>query len=42
MPAAIRRFVLWLFVLCALPLAAQDYRAFADDIAQRLDAANTL
>ena len=42
MPAAIRRFFLWLFVLCALPLAAQDYRAFADDIAQRLDAANTL
>ena len=42
MPAAIRRFFLCLFVLCALPLAAQDYRAFADDIAQRLDAANTL
>ena len=42
MPAAIRRFCLCLFVLCALPLAAQDYRAFADDIAQRLDAANTL
>ena len=42
MPAAIHRFFLWLFVLCALPLAAQDYRAFADDIAQRLDAANTL
>ena len=42
MPAAIRRFFLWLFVLCALPLAAQDFRAFADDIAQRLDATNEL
>lgn len=42
MIAACRRFLACLLLLCALPLAAQDFRAFADDIAQRLDATNEL
>ena len=37
-----RRFIACLLLLCMLPLAAQDFRAFADDIAQRLDATNEL
>lgn len=39
---ACRRFIACLLLLCMLPLAAQDFRAFADDIAQRLDATNEL
>lgn len=39
---ACRRFIACLLLLCMLPLAAQDFRAFADDIAQRLDATNDL
>ena len=38
----LRRFCVFLWIFCALPLAAQDFRAFADDIAQRLDATNEL
>ena len=37
-----RRFIACLLLLSMLPLAAQDFRAFADDIAQRLDATNEL
>ena len=37
-----RRFIACLLLLFMLPLAAQDFRAFADDIAQRLDATNEL
>ena len=37
-----RRFIACLLLLCMLPLAAQDFRAFADDIAQRLDATDAL
>ena len=39
---ACRRFIACLLLLFMLPLAAQDFRAFADDIAQRLDATNEL
>ncbi|WP_298643226.1 FTR1 family protein [uncultured Cardiobacterium sp.] len=39
---AIRRFFTVLLLLCCLPVCAQDYRAFAEDIAARLDEANTL
>ena len=39
---ACRRFIACLLLLSMLPLAAQDFRAFADDIAQRLDATNEL
>ena len=42
MRAFLRRFCVFLWIFCALPLAAQDFRAFADDIAQRLDATNEL
>ena len=42
MCAVLRRFCVLLWIICALPLAAQDFRAFADDIAQRLDATNEL
>ena len=42
MRAFLRRFCVLLWIICALPLAAQDFRAFADDIAQRLDATNEL
>ena len=42
MRAFLRRFCVFLWIFCALPLAAQDFRAFADDIAQRLDATDAL
>ena len=42
MRAFLRRFCAFLWIFCALPLAAQDFRAFADDIAQRLDATDAL
>ena len=42
MRAFLRRFCVFLWIFCVLPLAAQDFRAFADDIAQRLDATDAL
>ena len=40
--STIRRLVAALLFLCCLPVFAQDYRAFAEDIAARLDATNEL
>ncbi|EHM54607.1 FTR1 family iron permease [Cardiobacterium valvarum] len=39
---SLRHLLLPLFFLCCLPVFAQDYRAFAEDIATRLDATNEL
>jgi len=40
--STIRHLVAALLFLCCLPVFAQDYRAFAEDIAARLDATNEL